>query len=269
MSSEPIFIGGMFKSGTTLLRNLLGQHPLIYAGFETKWMLLRDETKRKERLDILAKLYDWEESDVVSLWQEEKQAESFLESFMKKNLARAGKSRWVEKSPENVAFIDDVLAYWPQAKFLHIVRDPRDVFVGRREAKGLTLEHFVEVYDSLFQPSYHWLGTCSENYMELRYEDLVADTEMVMRQVSHFVKVPWDEVISFYQGNSNDYKIVKEITGKEQTTLKKLTNPMTDAYVGRWKNEITQKEAKFIQDKLFMYMKPFKYFDGKILYENI
>ena len=54
----PIFVGGMFKSVTSLTRKYLGNHPNIFAGLETNWFQLDDYFK-KEISNI---------SDLVSMW---------------------------------------------------------------------------------------------------------------------------------------------------------------------------------------------------------
>ena len=51
--TSPIFIGGLFKSGTTLLRAMLGQHSAIASGLETQWFKMDWEKIRNEKSELL------------------------------------------------------------------------------------------------------------------------------------------------------------------------------------------------------------------------
>ena len=71
MSRAPIFIGGMFKSGTTLLRAMLGQHSAIASGLETYWFdwnwSQRDSAEMKRTLERLAGYFDMSAEEVRAL----------------------------------------------------------------------------------------------------------------------------------------------------------------------------------------------------------
>ena len=261
---KAIFIGGMFKSGTTLLRNMLGQHPHLFSGFETKWFLLDDPQSRGNRLEMLSKLYSLNYEDVLRLWKKTGTGTAFLNGFMKDAMSQTAKTRWIDKTPENIMYIDKILTNWPNGKVIHIVRDPRDVFVGRREAKGLDVQGFVEVYEKMFGSSCWMFGQKTDQYIDLRYEDLIYAPQETMKTVLKFIDEPWDNVVSEYHGSDTDYNVVREITGREQTTLKKLKDPMTKKYIGRWKKQITPEEENYIRLKLAKYMKPYGYFEREV-----
>lgn len=260
---KAIFIGGMFKSGTTLLRNMLGQHPNLFSGFETKWFLLDNPEKRADRLDMLSKLYEQDPEHLQKLWEEAGSGAAFLSVFMNGNLKESDKARWIDKTPENIMHADEIFKSWSNGKLIHIVRDPRDVFVGRREAKGLDVEAFVDVYEKMFMPCLDLFGKKTNQYMDIRYEDLINNPKGTMKKVLAFIGEPWNEAVSVYEGSDKDYKAVKEITGRDQTTLKKLTGPMTKSYIGRWVDQISAEEEHYIRTKLQKFMKPYEYFERK------
>ena len=225
MSRAPIFIGGMFKSGTTLLRAMLGHHSAIASGLETYWFDW-DWAEWKsgamgETFDRLAGYFDLECAAVIQLAAEAESAEAFLDVLMAAVAKRAGKPRWVEKTPGNIAHVDRIWATWPGAQVIQIVRDPRDVFASLVEArKWDTPEAFAvrwcatvgtgEALVAQFRPD-------ADRYYVLRYEDLISDPEAAMRGVLGFLGEPWEEAVASFEGKKRDFDQVLAATGKAST----------------------------------------------------
>jgi len=99
--------------------------------------------------------------------------------------------RWVEKSPYNERFADRAAAAWPQARFVHVVRDPRDNFASyRRKHPDWTAAVFAESW----RRSTHlgWKNEAAlglDRYRMLRYEDLVLQTESVVADLVGFLGI--------------------------------------------------------------------------------
>jgi len=147
LTESPIFVGGLFKSGTTLLRSLIGQHSRIASGLETYWFDLdwsaKQTTRFAERIKWLATFYSVS-PEALSGYLEESGAEAFLDQLLSGFARAQSKSRWAEKTPGNILHMDRILAAWPQAKIVHIIRDPRDVFASLRQSrKWDSIEEFM------------------------------------------------------------------------------------------------------------------------------
>ena len=87
LPKSPIFIGGLFKSGTSLLRAMLGQHTAIASGLETYWFDLNWKNKDDkfwERINLLSKLYDIDDEETRNLVDESANVAQFLNSFLAK-----------------------------------------------------------------------------------------------------------------------------------------------------------------------------------------
>ena len=133
-AQQPIFVCGMMRSGTTLLRALIGQHSDVAAGLETFWFEIdpqsgkgRGEEELGDFLDRMATYFELPLSDLEAIATESQDAAAFLDGFMAAFAAHQGKSRWAEKTPANILHLDKIFAGWPDPRVVHIIRDPRDV----------------------------------------------------------------------------------------------------------------------------------------------
>jgi len=247
VSRAPIFIGGMFKSGTSLLRAMLGQHSAIASGLETYWFDWNWSARESENMNVmygrLAHFFDMTVPEVSTMAVKSESAEQFLSVLMAEVARRQGKPRWAEKTPGNVAHADRIWAAWPEAQIVHIIRDPRDVFASLVEAKK---------WDSPEEFADRWVSTIgrglrlkakikpSENsYIEIRYENLTADPEKTMRAVVDFLGEPWEPEVAQFSGRQEDFDKVLAATGKASTTLERLKEPLSGERVGIWSQVLT------------------------------
>jgi hypothetical protein len=104
--------------------------------------------------------------------------------------AREGKTRWGDKTPSYVRHLPLLADLFPGARFVHVVRDGRDVALS-----------FVRHYAgprNVYTAAEHWLRSVEEgrragealgpaSYLEVRYEDLIAGPEAVLRGVCAFL----------------------------------------------------------------------------------
>jgi hypothetical protein len=247
MSRAPIFIGGMFKSGTSLLRAMLGQHSAIASGLETYWFdwswSARESDNMKMMYGRLAHFFDMSVPEVSAMAEVSDSAEQFLSVLMAEVARRQGKPRWAEKTPGNVAHADRIWAAWPDAQIVHIIRDPRDVFASLVEAKK---------WDSPEEFADRWISTIgrglrlkakikppAKSYLEIRYENLIAAPEKTMRAVIDFLGEPWEAGVAQFTGRQEDFDKVLEATGKASTTLERLKEPLSGERVGIWPHVLT------------------------------
>ncbi|MEZ5014767.1 MAG: sulfotransferase [Chitinophagales bacterium] len=150
-----IFIVGNSRSGTTMMRRVLGNHADIFMleelhFFEQLWSS-SDKNKRitkKEATELAGKLlfiqrdgyltqmdagkYSAEASVIVSEIGEELFAHKVLESFLFYESAKHGKSIPCEKTPQDVFYIGEILSLFGGAKIVNMVRDPRGVMLSQK-----------------------------------------------------------------------------------------------------------------------------------------
>ena len=255
MSRAPIFVGGMFKSGTSLLRAMLGQHSAIASGLETYWFDWNWSARKSASMKImygrLAHFFDMSVAEVTGMAMGSETAEDFLETLMAEVARRQGKPRWAEKTPGNIAHADRIWAAWPDAKIVHIIRDPRDVFASLVEAKKWdSPEEFADRWVSTIGRGLRLKGEINpsdKSYLAIRYEDLIAASEQTMRRVIDFIEESWEAAVAQFSGRPEDFDKVLEATGKASTTLERLKEPLSGERVGIWPQVLTQNQLMEIK----------------------
>jgi len=192
------FIVGVGRSGTTLLRFMLDAHSELCIPPETGFLpgaaaLLADEANARERFFALVTGFKtWGDFSVDS--ERFHDALSALEpfgvsagvrAFYRTYAERHGKPRFGDKSPNYSTKLPVILAVLPEARFIHIIRDGRDVALSNRDVwfgKDKSVEQLVDIWRRRIAITRQLAAECP-HYMELRYEDLVRDSETELRRV--------------------------------------------------------------------------------------
>ena len=177
-SSEPIFIGGCGRSGTTLLLSMLSAHQDIYA------------------LPI--------ETAAFNIWTDgEKYPRNYhrlCRSIMKNKVHNRAK-RWLEKTPANVLNFSRIDGFYQgKVKCIHIVRDGRDV----------TTSIHPKAPDRFWVPINRWVLTVNKgldmldhpNVLTVKYEELTNKPEETVREICDFLSLEYSEDIINWMNNT-------------------------------------------------------------------
>lgn len=187
---RPIFVIGSPRSGTTLLRMILDSHPRISCGEETHFLRgLEPITGRDWRM--LAP-YGFPRE----YWLE--RIRGLYTGFQADYLARRGKARWAEKDPTYTLLLPFIGELFPDALYLHLVRDGHDVVASYRDRWGYRSAARVartEWRRHVTAARALRVGPTAERYHELRYEDLVTDPEPALRRALAFLGEDWDPAV--------------------------------------------------------------------------
>lgn len=219
------FIVGSGRSGTTLMRAMLDSHPEVAVPPETYFITeLLPRVSRYEQdtsfatrvflRDILGNQWfrRWElPADGVrqTLLTEPPTDYSDAIRSVYRLFARAhGKARYADKTPVYVNDVHTLAGLFPEARFVHVIRDGRDVaasFIDQEEMRpngvaeaALLWRQRVSAGRSAGAP----LGP--KRYLEVRYEDLVGDTEAALRSLCAFVDLEYDSAMLTYPERAGD-----------------------------------------------------------------
>jgi protein-tyrosine sulfotransferase len=235
----PIVIGGCGSSGTTLLRHVLDRHPSIFCGPESTVFL-----ERISRARDLARRFGFTEREILE-WQRASRTQvEFIERFRTLCLVRSGKSVWADKTPENVRRFDVIRCWFPQARFIHVIRDGRDVVCSLRQAQWMKLEKITGGADRSSPEAVeacirYWIERVTvgrrlrrdPRYLEVRYEDLVEHTESVLRRILAFLNVDWDS----------------RVLAHDPSSAEPAAGPVYESAVGRWHTDLSSGEAEIVK----------------------
>lgn len=129
-----------------------------------------------------------------------------LRLFYSTYSARFGKARWGDKTPGYCTRLKHIEAVLPEARFIHLVRDGRDVAVSLRQ------QWFSPGYDITGQAQ-HWRdnvraarkqGATCRYYLEIAFEDLVRNPEAQLRRVCDFIELDFDPAMLCYQARASE-----------------------------------------------------------------
>jgi len=209
----PLFVVGMPRSGTKLLRGLLTQHPIIrIPDFETEFLpyLVRWVREQGEPRDpeAFARMYaGLKDAPYFSFrasrgepfspdaWREwcadRFDAAGMFEGFARYELGmpRGSGKVWGDKSPNYITCVDVLLEHFPQAHIVHIVRDPRDYCVSMRTAWGKDLRRAAQRWGNDVMAAHRLCTTSKRRCLEIRYEDLLRDAEGQLARLCNFLGV--------------------------------------------------------------------------------
>jgi hypothetical protein len=178
---------------------MLDAHPHLSAGAETKF--LPDIEQSLNRWSVGEK-FNLSRADLVGRMRD------FYGSIQADYMRSRGKVRWVEKSPVYTLHLDLIEQMYPDAQYIHLVRDARDVVAstkdrwGWRAALGTALRKWRK-YVTTAREFGERVGT--GRYLELRYEDLVAEPEKKAREVLEFLGEPWDPAVLDYNSANQGF----------------------------------------------------------------
>ena len=207
-----MFVAGMNGSGTSMLTESLGRHPELYAFPGETRMIPHyidcagrfgdlDDDKNFHRLwtYVVRSAPDLEVFNghqavpIPENWREfPRDLASILDAVFRQFARPHGKVRWCEKSPNNSEHLLRIAELFPQARFVHIIRDGRDCAAStlRRQHRNpeLSINRWRKVVDEARRQG-HQLG---DRYFEVQYEQLTNDPEQWMHAICEFLGLPFD-----------------------------------------------------------------------------
>lgn len=206
-NTPPIFIIGVHRSGTTLLRLVLDSHSRIAVPRESVFLLPLSELWRDETALLGLSGLGFEAEHV--LYKLRELSDYFFNSYA----TARNKPRWADKSPQYVDCLDFIeKLYGPSCKYLFIYRNGLDVAcsIGSRKVIKLAQPHQEACGDPFVGAARYWAVQCQkmlhfeqrhrERVFKLRYEEFVEAPENVTRKLLEFVGEPWEpQVLEFHK----------------------------------------------------------------------
>ncbi len=212
------FVVGMNRSGTTLLRMMLDAHPELTIPPETHFVpdLIKaareDSATPESALAAMKSAREWGDfgfSDEEMLGRlralPEIKPGPAVRTFYAAYTEQQGKPRWGEKTPTYVQKMRLIQRAIPEARFIHVIRDGRDVALSvlDRTVRDLTAADIARRWQKKITKAREDSPKL-DHYVEVRYEDLILDTEPVLRRVCEFIELPWDDALLSYHERSAD-----------------------------------------------------------------
>jgi hypothetical protein len=247
--APPILITGCRRSGTTLLRAMLNQHPALLAHpAEPQFILdlyrrfgryiydvpqavgyVRDHPHRAATItpEALHDVY----GNSKQLWLQEF-VQRYLSVFSGDERSR---KRLVLKDPYFIRHLGLVFDLWPEATVIHVVRDPRaNVSSQRARWPKASLWECIMWWREAARVGHNLAGRQPKRCIELRYEDLVRRPEQTLQQLCQFLHLPYTsellefelETISFAPGQEPEAVLFRQLDPARLSQWQKYLSPL-------------------------------------------
>jgi protein-tyrosine sulfotransferase len=241
-----IVVGGCGRSGTTLARVILDSHPDICCGPESSVFL--SDVVDLEKLQDKFKL---DGDALLTAYQESHSRAEFIDQFAKICCRMTGKSRWAEKTPRNVLHLEYLFARFPEARFVHMLRDGRDVACSlrthprHRVVNGKLVpvktwkpmeECATRWRDSLLAAKPFWNDS---RLLTVRYEELVAEPRATISRLLEFVSEPWDDAVLAHHEAESEFRDATKFPQNPEAL-----RPIGATAIGRWERDMTARDRE-------------------------
>ena len=210
--APPLIVLGVGRSGTTLLRVMLDRNSQLAIPYETFFVpQLAHRHGRRPQLDKfvedlgrLRTLYDWgiTPEDVRPRLHDGMTTREAIGAIFETYAERQGKTRWGDKTPLYMQQLPLLERLFPDARWVHLVRDGRDAalsflelpagFSGKTWAQPRTVAQFAARWRTEILAARRLGRHAGGRYLELRYEDLVADPELEVGRVCEHAALAWE-----------------------------------------------------------------------------
>ena len=277
---SPVFVCGHRKGGTTMFHNLFDGHPellvypsdlnLLYAYFPVYLSPEYSNEDRKLRLDKILftdlreqlksnnaennlDIHKFRDNFFLSLGNDLTNMKDIITSFISafSDAVNATGKIPVIKETSIEIYADEIMGWFPDAKFIQLLRDPRDNYSALKSGVSKYYsklgENEKETLASLIYRAkigmeigfYNVQKYGPKQYKILKFEDVISNPEREMKNVAAFMGIAFDEILltptrlkNQTTGNNFDGNIFSELSNKN---------------VGRWKDRISPDEAKIIE----------------------
>ena len=245
---EPVFIVGMPRSGTTLIQGILCNtqkyFPMPETHFFSRVVYGLPEILSQEQLqNVVLALYEKSriEVDKNVLLKHNSQKEVFEYVIGKFNTEN--KDTFLEKTPRHVFFYSKILSYYPSAKFICMIREPKNVVSSqltntRIEKKSVIRLSFL--YNKIAAAILNIRD--NNNVFIIKYEDLTNEPESILKKAFNFLAIPYNS--KYVEKAAAPPEIVAEHEFWKNKNIEGQIIQINDP--GRWRIGLSDSQADLV-----------------------
>jgi Flp pilus assembly protein TadD len=229
-TTEPLFIVGMPRSGTTLVERILSSHPAVSSAGELPHFSLALKraagTTTRHVLDV-ATIEAAAAADLGGVGR------SYLESTRP---GTGSRPHFIDKMPLNFLYAGFIRRALPGARIICLRRGAADTCLSNyRQLFATTFSYYDYAYDLVETARYvagferlvqHWGQVLGDGWLDVRYEDVVADLPGQARRLLDFCGLPWDPACLEFHRNTAPVSTASSV---------QVRSPLYATSIGRWK----------------------------------
>jgi len=260
LESGLFFIVGAPRSGTTLVQAIISAHPRICVPPETDFFdvyrmppeAVRSEQAWNRWLTRWLASDRWRDQQLdegefrrrISATDRSERAVFLL--FAEMTAERTGRERVGEKSPSHYKAVEHIASLFPGAKFIHMIRDPRDVVASRLNTgytKPVSAARHAQSWRRAIRAHFELSRTMpADRYTEVRYEQVISDTEGTARELCRFLGEEFSpEMLLFHTRDKSGF------AKREERWKSGTRRPIYADSVGRYARKLKPRQIAAVE----------------------
>jgi len=258
--AQPRFfaIVGVGRSGTTLLMSMLNAHPDITTPpelhFVSQYIVKCPYADLKETIAKLS--YDprfarlqLTTGEITQPFFEQNEPFSVVRLYqiiLQTYASKRGVHIVGDKAPKNIEYLPVLHRIFPEACIIHLIRDPRDVYLSRTKAAWSSSRR--DTLQFLAYRAQYDLGRrlgprlFGDHYQEIHYENLLSQSRIELERVCHLLEVPFDDEMLSFSASAKGLVFSDEMAWK-----KEALGPLLTENMNKWQRELTPEQVMRIE----------------------
>lgn len=276
LRNDPVYIIGNPRSGTSLLRLMLTCHPEVVIPPEGHFFLWLEGKYRDLSFPEAANQFIDElvETKKFETWGIEKSAlQEIFKEYAPQSFGDAvalvycsygimkGRTEfkyWGDKNKLWKDKLNRVLNYFPNSKFIHIVRDGRDVACSFKDLSAREMHAFKygpKMPDKIDNIAEHWATNIAfirkfittlkqDHFITIRYEDLIMSPVQTLTDITDFLQLEFSESMLNYASRNKDEKLEPDETMQWKL---KLNDELDKSNIGKYQSLLTEQDISIFE----------------------
>lgn len=229
--NQHIFIVGAPRSGTTLIQNIMANHPEISAvdaenaffDYHNIFQRKYAELNMKEKNIMLSKA-----KDLVA----------FFDQYAEYIKNKKGGKYFLEKTPQNVNKLDYILKHFPSSKIINVYRDGRDCYRSARKHPNIPQAKSCSKYAKYWKKCIqNRVKNDVTNIIDIHYESFVSTPEEYLKDITNHLEIKYMDTLLSPSLYSKSEKAT-------HAHFSKLNETINTKSIGKWKDELTESEKE-------------------------
>lgn len=271
---SPFFIVGAGRSGTTLLRLIIAGHSGIEIPPET-WFIIDlvrkfplsdqlSEAELRDAVKLMTDDYRWPDMGIepasfakMAAALKQPNLVKLIDLVYDHHLKFSNKRRIGDKTPPYIEILPQLDALYPGAKFIHLLRDGRDVAMSYIDLGWFGNHRY-------YRHNFDWIRALKfrekyaktplgRNILDIKYEDLLCDPELVVSRICNFLGEAFEPAMLDVSAR------VDKVPERERVIHPKLAQPLSTEAIGRWRLNLSSWECFLMEACLRKHLRKWGY----------
>lgn len=206
--------------------------------------------------------YELADSDLVCIKEATKyNATPFIQNFFEHILKKNLKNRWLEKTPDNLKYLGLIEKNWQTYKFIHVLRDFRDIYASWKLSNKHNLDFFIDQVKLSYERNLDVIGQNTDRYLEVKYENIIKNRVNEIKRILCFLDEEFEALCTELDADNAriEFEKVFKFSGKKSATLTSTQQEINNSKIGHYKQVLTCEEIRRIEAELQKYFELFEY----------